>query len=865
MKILQIKTLKGPNYWSNYRKKLIALKLDLEEYENFPTNLLKGFPQALAKLLPSLYSHRCSRGVEGGFLQRLEEGTWLGHVVEHIALELQTLAGMDCGFGRAYDAHEHGVYHVIFSYEVENAGLYAANAAVHIANTLAQGKKYTKLNQDLQVLKNLYEREKLGPSTEAIVKEAEKRNIPATPVQGAIILGYGCRQKKINATLTSHTSSIGVDIAADKELTKQLLLSHFIPVPRGVLISTMEELDAAIRELGFPLVIKPFNGNHGRGITSNIIDKEKALLSFNLAKTFSAKIIVERFIEGSDYRFLVINYKVAAVAQRTPAMVIGTGTQTIKQLIDEVNKDPRRGELHSNVLTLIKIDKTTRTILAEKNLSLDSILPAGEILYLKDAANLSSGGTATDVTDDVHVDNIKLAERTARLMGLDICGLDVIAKDIKSPINWMNGAIIEVNAAPGLRMHLAPSQGVTRNVAAPIIDMLFPQGKSARIPLIAVTGTNGKTTVVRLIAHLAKHAGYRVGFTTTDGIYINDDLIHEGDCSGPSSAATILHDPWVEFAVLECARGGILRSGLGFDECDVSVITNITSDHLGLNDIHTLEELVRAKGVVARSTKKDGYALLNADDERAYRIKEELICNVALFGLRNTSRIQSHCEAGGLAAYVNNNTIVVQKNHDKTIIASLADIPITFNGKASFMVLNVLTAVLTGIIFNIPIQEIGSALQKFSSSPTNTPGRMNLFQFDNFQVLLDYAHNEGAYIEIKKYLDSIKCNRKIGIISATGDRRPEDIQQLGYQSAQMFDEIIIRHNVDGRGRTNEELTDFLMEGIERFNPDANVKIISDEFEALHYAMDHATPGTFIFYSIDDVLKVVNYMKEYSAK
>lgn len=861
MKILNIKILRGPNYWSQYHKKIIVMKLDLGKYEYLPTNLLGDFNLKLQKLIPSLYEHYCSPQCPGGLFQRMQEGTWLGHVTEHVALELQTLAGMDCGFGRTFGAHEQGVYHVIFSYQIEQAGIYAAKAAVNLVECLATGKNYEKLEKDIEKLKKIHNQYRVGPSTQAILDEANRRKIPCARFQDSclIILGHGHKQKKIWATISSDTSAIGVDIVGNKELTKQLLSENFIPVPNGLVVSSLKGLENAVKELGFPLVIKPYNGNHGRGITCNIHAAEKALASYQVAKSISNKVIVERFITGFDFRFLVLNYKVVAVAQRTPANVVGDGVSTLSQLIALVNADPMRGQGHENILTEIKIDKTTQDILNDKNLTLNSVLRKGEILFLKDAANLSSGGTAKDITEIVHPKNIKLAQRVARLVNLDICGIDIVCQDITKPMTKQTGAIIEVNACPGFRMHLSPSMGTSRNVASSLIDNLFPTSNSYNIPLIAVTGTNAKTTVVRLIAHIAKQAGLNVGFTTTDGIYLNDEMIYSGDCSGPRSAKVVLQEPLVEYAVLECARGGILRSGLGFNECDISVITNISADHLGIDDIHTLKDLQEVKAVIAHVTKKEGFAILNAEDDLVYAIKDEIKCNIALFGLKENERIKKHCQDNGLAAFVENDQIVVQQADKKEIFGNVKDIPTTFNGEMVFMIQNLLPAILAGVISKFSNQQISNALINFDTSYKNTPGRMNLFDFDNFKVMVDYAHNDGAYLEIKKFLDSINCARKVGIIGAAGDRLAEDIKKLGYRSAQMFDEVIIRHNKDGRGRTNQQLTDLIMQGINDCNTHIKVKVISDECEAIEHAIDEAIPDTFIFYAVDNVNTALNYI------
>ncbi|KTD33421.1 cyanophycin synthetase [Legionella israelensis] len=866
MEILDIKVLNGPNYWSNSRTKLIELKLHLHEYETKPTNLIEKFPEHLKQLLPSLYNHYCSENTAGGFFRRLEEGTWLGHVIEHVALELQWLAGMRCGYGRTRSTNEKGVYHVVFSYEIENAGKYAAYAAVNLVKTLAQHTPYTLLSHDLEQLKQIKMNEALGPSTQSIVQEAKKRGIPCTRLDNdsSILLGQGHYQKLMCATISSQTSILGVENAADKEKTKQLLLSAFIPVPQGLIVQTENELAHAIEKIGFPAVIKPVDGNHGRGITTNINTSEKAHSAFKLAKQSSEKIIVEKFIRGFDYRFLVINYKVVAVARRSPPMITGTGTNTIQQLIDAVNLDPNRGEHHEKFLTKIKIDEITLSILSEQGFTLESILPLGQSLYLKHAANLSTGGTAVDVTPYVHPHTVFLAERIARLMNLDICGIDILAKNISLPLKDNNGAVIEVNSCPGFRMHLAPEQGMARNVAKPILDMLFPQNQPSRIPIVAVTGTNGKTTTVRLVAHLAKEAGFCVGFTSTEGIYINHHEVSQGDCSGPHSARTVLRDPLVNFAVFECARGGILRSGLGFDKCNISIVTNISEDHLGFDDIHSLNDLARVKEVVPRSTMKDGYAILNADDDLVYQIKDVIDCHIALFSLHaHNERIHQHFQQEGLVAYLENDNIVIQKGAHRRLLANVHALPCSFQGKATFMIQNILPAVLAGVISHFKIEDMAKWLQNFHPTAENLPGRMNLYAFSNFKIMIDYGHNEAAFIQFKTYLHQNHYKRKVGIIAATGNRRPSDIRKVGYYAAQMFDEIIIRHDEDSRGRTNEELTSLILEGIREIREITahNVKIISNEKEALHHAMNNATPGTFILYFPEDVLEATSYLKK----
>lgn len=500
-------------------------------------------------------------------------------------------------------------------------------------------------------------------------------------------------------------------------------------------------------------------------------------------------------------------------------------------------------------------------MLAEKNLTLDSVLPFDEIVFLKDTANLSTGGTARDTTDNVHPYNVFLAERIARLMNLDICGIDIVTEDVTKPITKETGAVIEVNAGPGFRMHLSPVKGIPRNVGDPVIKMLYPNGAPSRIPLVAVTGTNGKTTTTRLIAHMAKTAGHTVGYTTTDGIYIQDQAIHYGDCSGPASAEAVLRDPIVDFAVLECARGGILRSGLGFDKCNISIITNITEDHLGLDDINTLEDLAKVKSVVARSTFDDGYAILNADDDMVYAIKDELDCNIALFSTHeNNERVISHCEEGGWAAIIEKGHFTICQGEWRVRVAKVNEVPLTFDGRAICMIKNILPSILAASLSVFDTKTVRKALQSFIPGPDLTPGRMNIFKFRNFEVLIDYVHNTDGFNQLKEFMKQVRAKVKVGIIGCAGDRRDDDIKNMGRCAAEMFDEIIIRHDKDGRGRTNEELTKLITDGIQSAKPDAAITVISDEIEALEYAMEHARKGTFIAVSSDQVQKSIEFIR-----
>ncbi len=869
MKIVEIKVLKGPNYWSIRRSKLIQMKLNLEEMEQRPTNTIEGFSGRLEKLLPTMYEHRCSEDHEGGFFLRVKEGTWMGHVIEHIALELQTLAGMDCGFGRTRGTGVEGEYFVVFDYMEEEAGTYAARAAVRVAEALIDDIDYS-LDEDIQKLREIREDTRLGPSTGSIVEEAAKRGIPYIRLNGQSLvqLGYGVHQKRIRATIASTTSNIAVDIAGDKEETKRLLGEAEIPVPSGTTVRDEEELKRAIDRYGYPLVIKPIDGNHGKGNTTNIMSWEMAVAALENAQRYSRSVIVERFIVGVDFRILVVNYKFICAALRTPASVIGDGEHNIQYLIDEVNKDPRRGYGHEKVLTQITIDNDTNKMLAEKGYTLDTVPLTGEIVLLKSTANLSTGGTSTDVTDEVHPVNIFMAERIAKIIGLDICGIDVMAPDLVRPVTESGGAVLEVNAAPGFRMHVEPSVGLARNAAEPVVNMLFPNRGNGRIPIIAVTGTNGKTTTTRLTAHICKAAGKKVGYTTSDGVYIQNQMMMKGDCTGPVSAQFVLRDPTIDFAVLESARGGILRNGLAFEHCDMAIVTNITADHMGLGGINSLEQMARVKSVVPETVFPRGFAILNAEDDLVYAMRENLECNVALFSMdENNPRIQRHCKRGGFAAVYENGYVSILKGTWKIRVLHVRDIPITYEGKALHNVMNTLPSVLATYLFKeISIDDIRTGLQTFIPSPSQTPGRLNLFQFKNFQFLVDFAHNPAGLRLLGDFQSKLNGYPKVGIISGTGDRRDEDIKELGKLSAEFFDEIIIRCDKNLRGRTPEEIVGLLESGIEEGRTkDIPVKVIYNERDAIMYAHDNAVPGSIITIMCDVVAEALDLVKSLKEK
>ncbi|MDZ4824373.1 MAG: cyanophycin synthetase [Flavobacteriales bacterium] len=872
MKILDIKTLKGPNLWSIRRKKLIQMRLDLEDMEQKPTNEIPNFLERLRELLPGMFSHRCSEGVPGGFFHRVEKGTWMGHVIEHIALEIQTMAQMNCGFGRTRETTTPGVYNVVFDYLEEKAGQYAARAAVRIAEELISSDAVSviaeKLKADIQEMREIREAERLGPSTGCIVDEAVSRGIPYIRLNrhSLVQLGYGVNQRRIRATIASTTGSIAVDIACDKEETKNLLGAAEIPVPKGRIVYTEEGLKEAIDSLNYPIVTKPVDGNHGKGATTDIKDWEGAVAGLAAAKKYGRAVIVERFITGQDHRCLVINYKFVAAAIRKPAAVVGDGKHSITQLIEIVNADPRRGYGHEKVLTQITVDDFLMEMLNRAELTLESIPKKGEEIFLKPTANLSTGGTATDVTEMVHPDNIFMCERIARIIGLDICGIDIMASDLSTPVKENGGAILEVNAAPGFRMHLEPTDGLPRNVAEPVIDMLYPPGTSARIPIIAVTGTNGKTTTTRLMAHMVKQMGYKVGYTTTDGVYIQNALMMRGDCTGPISAEFVLKDPTVDFAVLETARGGILRAGLGFHNCDIAIVTNVAEDHLGLSDIDTVEQLAKVKAVVPETVLPNGYTILNADNEHTVAMAKGLECKVAYFSLdEKNPLIQKHIKGGGLAAIYESGYVTICKGTWKIRVEKAASIPLTYAGKATFNIANILPVVLAGFTRGWDIEDMRSALMTFIPSPATTPGRMNMFQFKHFTVMVDYAHNTHGFLAISDYLSKVDATPKIGIIAGVGDRRDDDIRNLGRVAAGMFDEIVIRQDKNLRGRTEQEIIDLMTEGIHGVSTEKKITVIRKEQQAIEYAIKNAVAGSFIVVCSDVVPDALGQIMKYKEE
>lgn len=866
MRILKIQTLRGPNYWSIRRHKLIVMRLDLENLAETPSNEIPGFYEGLVEALPSLEGHYCSPGCRGGFLMRVREGTMMGHIVEHVALELQELAGMHVGFGRTRETSTSGVYQVVFEYLNEEAGRYAGRAAVRLCQSIFDRGRYPKaeLEQDLQDLKDLWRDAALGPSTESIVKEAEKRGIPWMQLGARFLiqLGYGVNQKRMQATMTDNTGILGVELACDKEATKRILANAGVPVPKGTVINFLDDLPEAIEYVGgYPIVIKPLDGNHGRGITIDIQNWEEAEVAYDAARQISRSIIVERYYKGRDHRVLVVDGKVVAVAERVPAHVVGDGRSTIAELIEETNKDPNRGEGHDKVLTKIELDRTSYQLLERQGYTLDSVLAKDEICYLRATANLSTGGIAVDRTDEIHPENVWLAQRIVKIIGLDIAGIDIVTSDISRPLREVDGVIVEVNAAPGFRMHVAPSQGTPRNVAGAVIDMLFPNEQASRIPILSVTGTNGKTTTTRLLAHIYKQTGKVVGYTTTDGTYIGDYLVEVGDNTGPQSAQLILQDPTVEVAVLETARGGILRSGLAFEAANVGVVLNVAADHLGIGDIDTIDQLAHLKSVVAEAVYPDGYAVLNADDPRVAAIAERTKANIAYFTMNPESElVRNHIQKGAVAAVYENGFLSILKGDWTHRIERAENIPLTMGGRAPFMIANALAASLAAFVQNVSIEQIRAGLNTFRASVSQTPGRMNLFNLGNFHALVDYAHNPHSYEALGSFVRNWTNGDRIGVIGGPGDRRDQDFVALGKLSAEIFDYVIVKEDDDTRGRARGSAAELIIQGIKQVNPNYEFEAILDETQAINKALDIAPENSLVVILPESVNRAIKLIK-----
>ncbi len=859
MRILEHRALRGPNYYSRYQS--IYMRLDIEELEERPSDRVEGIAERLEALIPSIYDHRCSVGEAGGFLQRVRNGTYAGHMVEHLAIELQNLVGFSVGYGKTVDSYEPGIYNVVYRYRDEATGLAAGEAAVEIAQRLYEGREID-LQPHVDRLKEVRDANALGPSTGAIVDAAKARNIPfynLTAGTSYTQLGQGVKQRRFQATVTDASGIIGHSIADDKEWTKQILGEAGVPVPRGAICHSWQEAQEAADWIGWPVVTKPLSGNHGRGVTTDIASREDLRSGYDAAvarlREGSDGVIVESYIKGEDHRILVIGGKLVAAARRRPAHVMGDGTRTIQQLIDRENEDPRRGVGHENLLTQIHVDEQTHRILDQAGLALDTVLPDGEIAFLKSTANISTGGTATDLTDEVHPEVRFAMERIGRLVGLDVIGIDLLAETLSEPLENQSAGVVEVNAGPGFRMHMAPTHGKPRPVGEHVVDMLFPDpADDGRIPITAITGTNGKTTTTRLTTHILRMAGNSVGMGCTGTVEIDNNVILRGDYSGPAAAHAVLREPTVEHAVLEVARGGIMRRGLGFDECDVGVLLNIASDHLGERDIHTLEELARCKTVVVDAVKKEGgYCVLNADDplvmdRGTYWARGEII----YFTMDpENPALETHLSELGMVLTVRHGKIVMLRGKVTVEICEVNDVPIAFEGHAPFNVQNAMAAAAAAIAHGVEIDDIRAGLLTFHPTPAQMPGRTNYFEADGVKCLIDYGHNVPALQALEPLVRGLSTQRRIGVATAPGNRRDEDLAALGAQLARICDSLYI-YETDARGREIGETAGLIHGGADSAGTSCKVETIMDEHEATDRAIGEAQRGDFLLLLVDDI-------------
>lgn len=844
MQFKEIRIMRGPNMWSRKNNHVLAVKYETITQQNIPIDDRNIIKENFGK------KYQLKTPYEDFDLS-------IFHFILQLAAKLQ---GEDFHHDIVEPSHE--IIFGVVEYKVEEAGLAAINIALNILESVLEDRDPPNFHEATESIALLSRRYGNGPSTKIIVDAALERNIPVNKgPAGYTLLGYGKKQQRISAAMSDQTSCISVNISCNKEATKKFLQNSNLPVPQGTLSENENDLMTIAENLGYPLVTKPYNGNQGRNITCNITNFENLLTGFRYAKLLSDRVIVEKEIQGQDFRMLVVGNKMVAASLRLPACVIGDGVLCVEDLISKENNNPKRGEGHENVLTKIKIDAATELCLQSQNLEFTSVPNSGQTVFLKSTANLSTGGTAEDVTDLVHPANKRLVEKASKIIGLNICGIDIISPDISIPWTENGAAIIEVNAAPGLRMHQYPSKGLPREVGNPIIDLLYNKNENGRIPIVAVTGTNGKTTTTRLMAQIASYSGLTVGFSSTDGIYVDGEKIQTGDCSGPQSAKTILQDPTVEFAVLESARGGIIRSGLGFDQCDIAIVTNVAADHLGLKDVHTVEDLAFVKSVVPSTVKPDGWAILNAADQYSFGMKKALECNVALFCKEeNNENIIAHLSNGGTAICTDKDlNIHIYHQNKKTFVFNAAEAPITCGGKAGFMIDNLLPSVLASYLLGFELEKITQALLGFIPSAENTPGRINEFKINKVNVIVDYAHNPHGLRALAGYIKNIP-ERKVGIITGTGDRREEDIIEFGKIAGGMFDEIIIRFDRDLRGRTRESIIELLDKGIREADPVKTYQIVPETQSAIYYAIENAPENSYVIVCADNATYTLGLVK-----
>jgi cyanophycin synthetase len=862
MQILDKAVFVGPSLYAHFP--VIRLEVDLGELEDWPSGKLgTAFTTRLLEALPGLHDHTCSYGKPGGFVRRLteDEGTWMGHILEHVAIELQNVAGEKVTFGKTRSRERPGHYYVIYQYEQEDVGVEAGQLGLLLLHSLLprelrpegavpEGFDFATERDDFI---RYTQRRALGPSTAALIRAAEERRIPWIRLndQSLIQFGHGRYQQRIQATVTSRTSHIAVELASDKEETNRILGKLGLPVPRQRLVQTAADAMEAAESIGFPVVVKPYNANHGRGISIHLTDVDQVGAAFEVAREHSRSVIVESFISGEDHRMLVINGELAAVAKRVPGHVVGDGTHTIEQLVEEVNRDPRRGVGHEKVLTRLLFDHQAETLLASKGYTKDTIPASGEQVFLRSTGNLSTGGTATDVTDLVHPDNIEMAVRAVKAIGLDVGGVDFLTTDVTESYKQIGGAICEVNAAPGFRMHMAPSEGQPRDVGGMVMGMLFPPGTPSRIPIAAITGTNGKTTTARMLAHILKLAGHHVGLTSTDGVHIDGQRTVPGDMTGPVATRMVLSDPTVDVAVLEVARGGLLRAGMGVRQCDVGAVLNVKSDHLGLRGIGTLEQLAEVKRIVVEVARET--AVLNADDPLCLTMADYTEAQHLCYVTMNPTHelVSEHIKEGGrgvvLETGIKGQMITIYDHGAHIPLLWTHLIPATLEGRAMHNVQNAMFAAALAFSLGLKLENIRHGLRTFDTTFFQAPGRMNIYDEHPFKVILDYGHNPAAVEAMCQLVERLDVTgRRLCVIAVPGDRRDEDIVEIGRIAAGRFERYICRRDDNLRGRGPDEVPQLLRDALVANGvPADQIQVIPNEEAAVDAALRMAEPGDLL--------------------
>lgn len=863
LKINDLIIYNGPNIYSH--KPCIMAKIDIGKYCNIPTCDIPNFNNLLLEYIPTLKEHKCSEGYRGGFVDRLYEGTFLAHVFEHVCIEIQNILGYDISFGKARQTEEEHIYRIIFEFENKIVAEEVLYLAMDLINDLCRGYKNIKFQEKINKLRKMAISQNLGPSTQAIVSEAKLRNIPIIHIEGSLLqLGYGCFGKRLQATITENTGCIPVDIACDKKITKELLTMAGIPVPYGYVSDNLEDILNYTKRIGYPVVIKPNHGNQGKGVSLNLTDKDHISTAFKIAKEFCDQVVVEKYIQGNHYRILVVDGEYIACAQRIAAHVVGNGKNNIEELIRLENQNPLRGEEHEKPLTKLKIDPVMELLLKKNNMDLKMIPAKGEVVFLRENDNLSTGGIALDVTDKVHPQNIEMAINAANVIGLDIAGIDITTVDISSPMTMEGGAVIEVNAAPGIRMHHYPTQGKQRNVARKILDSLFPKGQPCTIPIISITGTNGKTTTSRMLGKILKEEGLKVGMTTTGGIFIDQKCIMKGDTTGALSAQSVLMNKKVEAAIFETARGGIIKKGLGYNLADVGIVTNISEDHLGLDGINTLEQLAHVKSLVVEAIKDRGFAVLNADDPYCIKMVKNIRARIIYFSHQeNQLIIGEHTRAGGRAVYIKNNYIYIFNGREEIKLMSIKEIPATLNGLCECNIKNSLAAIAGAYGLGIKPEIIARGLKQFKADPIDNPGRFNIYNIKDFKVVIDYGHNIQGYREVISTIKKMSHNRLIGVIGVPGDRSETSTVKIGQLCGESFHHVIIKEDKEKRTLKKGVTSKFLKNGciIGGMSKDS-IEIELCESLALEKAIRLAKANDIVVVFFEDYEGIIETLKKY---